>query len=50
MKMFRLYNGETSILAPEADLGYLIEIGWSREKPKAKSAKAGKTESPLETE
>lgn len=48
MKMIRLYSGETSILAPEPDLGYLIEIGWSREKPKAKSAKAGKTEPPLE--
>lgn len=48
MKMIRLYNGETSILAPETDLEYLESAGWCREKPKAKSAKAGKTEPPLE--
>lgn len=50
MKMIRLYNGETSILVPETDLEYLVEAGWCLEKPKAKSVKAGKTETSLETD
>lgn len=50
MKMIRLYNGETSILAPETDLEYLEEAGWCREEPKSKPAKAVKTEVSLETD
>lgn len=50
MKMIRLYSGQSSILAPETDLEYLESAGWCREKPKAKSAKAGKTEPSLETD
>jgi len=40
MKMIPLHHGDTSILAPETDVEYLLSIGWSENKPKAKPAKA----------